>query len=247
MKFLSDFYSESPDKQVSISATQGNDFAKFIADDFNPIHDTHSKRFCVPGDLLFAIALERYGIYESMNFQFRELVKADTLLTYPEASTPAIGFDVICERSKAVLGIKYDGTGLIDALNARCAEKVEQLIRSYVVFSGQNFPNILVPLMLEHNVMINPKRPLVIYESMSLHFDRFDYDNLNITLSGTELEVQGKRGNAKLYFSLNDGVEQIGTGSKQLVLSGLREYDQQLIDIMCEEYNSSKNQRLPQN
>jgi len=68
MKFLSDFYSALQGDQISVSAEQGNNFAKFIADDFNPIHDTQSKRFCVPGDLLFAIALERYGLHESMSF-----------------------------------------------------------------------------------------------------------------------------------------------------------------------------------
>ena len=51
---------------------------------------------------------------------------------------------------------------------------IEQLVRSYVLFSGQNFPYILVPLMAEHNVMINPARPLAIYQSMSLHLDRLD-------------------------------------------------------------------------
>jgi len=117
------------------------------------------------------------------------------------------------------LGIKYSGA------HSDNAQRVEQLIRNYVVFSGQNFPHILVPLMQEHKVMINPTRPLVIYESMSLKFNDLDFDTLTITLSSTELEVLGKRGNAQLHFSLHDGDKQIGIGLKRLVLSGLREYD----------------------
>jgi Protein of unknown function (DUF3581). len=234
MKFLSDFYSALQGDQISVSAEQGNNFAKFIADDFNPIHDTQSKRFCVPGDLLFAIALERYGLHESMSFQFRELIKADTSLNYPSQGQGPTEFDVICDRSKAVLGIKYSGA------HSDNAQRVEQLIRNYVVFSGQNFPHILVPLMQEHKVMINPTRPLVIYESMSLKFNDLDFDTLTITLSSTELEVLGKRGNAQLHFSLHDGDKQIGIGLKRLVLSGLREYDQAAIDTMCEKYNESK-------
>jgi hypothetical protein len=234
MKFLSNFYSETENEQVSVSADQGNNFAKFVADDFNPIHDTDSKRFCVPGDLLFAIALERYGLHETMSFKFRELIKADTPLSYPPNDEFSADFDVVCDRSKPVLGIEYSGA------ISHHAEKTEQLIRNYVVFSGQNFPHILVPLMRQHNVMINPARPLVIYQSMSLEFNSLDFDNLHIELSGTELEVIGKRGNAQLHFSLNDGEKQIGTGLKRLVLSGLRQYEQASIDEMCERYSLSK-------
>jgi hypothetical protein len=234
MKFLSTFYSVSSDNQVSVSAEQGNNFAKHVADDFNPIHHTESKRFCVPGDLLFAIALERYGLRESMSFRFQELIKADTALRYPEIEGASAEFDVTCERSKAVLGIEFKGNSSTDA------KKIEQLIRNYVVFSGQNFPHILVPLMQEHQVMINPARPLVIYQSMSLSFDSLNFDDLTIELSGTELEVIGKRGNAQLHFDLKDGTRKIGTGLKKLVLSGLREYQQTSIDTMCEQYYASK-------
>ncbi len=234
MKFLSNYYSVSQDQQLCVSAEQGNNFAKHVADDFNPIHDTQSKRFCVPGDLLFAIALERYGLRESMSFQFRGLIKADTSLCYPDQDSHEAEFDVSCDRSKPVLGIQYSGA------SSHNVEKIEQLIRNYVVFSGQNFPHILVPLMKEHNVMINPQRPLVIYESMSLAFDNLNFDELRIELSATELEVLGKRGNAQLHFDLNDGDKKIGTGLKRLVLSGLREYQQASIDDMCEKYNSSK-------
>ena len=234
MNFLSDFYSAATDSEVSVSAEQGNNFAKHIADDFNPIHDTQSKRFCVPGDLLFAIALERYGLRESMSFKFRELIKADTLLSYPEQGQRIANFDVTGDRAKPVLTINYSGEA------SRDAKKIEQLIRNYVVFSGQNFPHILVPLMQEHNVMINPARPLVIYESMSLNFDKLEFTDLTIELSATELEVLGKRGNAQLHFSIKDGNTEIGTGMKRLVLSGLREYEQASIDDMCERYNSSK-------
>ena len=219
---------------MSVSAEQGNNFAKHVADDFNPIHDTESKRFCVPGDLLFAIALERYGLRQTMSFSFQELIKADTALSYPEVDDACADFDVTRDNSKVVLGIQFEGDSLTDE------RKIEQLVRNYVVFSGQNFPHILVPLMQEHQVMINPARPLVIYQSMSLNFESLDFSNVTIELSGTELEVVGKRGNAQLHFELRDGDKKIGTGLKKLVLSGLREYQQAAIDSMCEQYYASK-------
>ena len=234
MSLLQEFYTELQGGELSVSVNQASDFAKNIADDFNPIHDANSRRFCVPGDLLFAIALDKYGISESMDFYFRELVGSDSRLSYPTALEGGTATQVTNQNGKAVLSLNFDG------ISAHDEERNEQLIRNYVAFSGQNFPGILVPLMREHNVMINPKRPLVIYQSMSLRIDDLGFSNLNITLSATSLSVSGKRGDAELHFELKDGAKCIGTGVKKLVLSGLREYEAEAIDSMCQQYYSAK-------
>ena len=65
--FLDRFHSVQ-DGHVVISALQASQFAKEIAGDFNPIHDPDARRFCVPGDLLFAIVLARFGLSENMTF-----------------------------------------------------------------------------------------------------------------------------------------------------------------------------------
>lgn len=247
MNFLSPYFTEikrftdTESSQFSVSAQQGNDFAKKVADDFNPIHHTDSKRFCVPGDLLFAIALNQYGLYENMAFQFLDLVKAGTPLHYPsqQSKNGAVKLLVVNDRDKPVLGIEAQGGRSQDS------RQIEQLIKKYVAFSGHNFPHILVPLMKEHDVMINPKRPLVIYESMALVLDHLNFETLDINLEQTTLRVEGKRGTAKLHFSLTDtgannsGVK-VGSGVKTLVLSGLRAYEEAAINEMCEEYLSSK-------
>lgn len=240
MSFLSPYFNlnqtqERYKTKVCISAVQGSNFAKSVADDFNPIHDSDSKRFCVPGDLLFAIALDLYGVHESMEFDFQELIKADTCLAYPQlAESDAHSVAVLSDRDKPVLAIQLGGAATNSDL------RLEQLVRNYVVFSGQNFPGILVPLMKAHDVMINPARPLVIYESMSLHFDDLGFSDLRIELGETSLSVNGKRGNAQLHFNLFDGDRQIGNGLKRLVLSGLRQYEQGAMDSMCQQYNESK-------
>ena len=62
---INDFYTvseASADERISFSEQQASDFAKGVAGDFNPIHDPGAKRFCVPGDLLFAVLLHRFGI-----------------------------------------------------------------------------------------------------------------------------------------------------------------------------------------
>lgn len=234
MNFLKDYYSQSETETV-ISAAQGNDFAKKVANDFNPIHDTAAKRFCVPGDLLFAIALNQYGLHSNMKFQFRELVKADSRLHYPVKpnDSPEFQLDVINSREKTVLSVNASGDVSQDD------NQIEQLIKKYVAFSGHNFPHILVPLMEQHNVMINPARPLVIYENMSLAFESLEFADVEIALESTSLSVDGKRGDTKLNFTITSDGKKIGSGTKTLVLSGLREYQQSAIDDMCQRYAQS--------
>ena len=89
--------------------------------------------------------------------------------------------------------------------------------------------------MEKHNVIINPARPLVIYESMTLELNTIELTNPTLALNGSELNVNGKRGDVKLYFVVKENGTKIGQGYKKLVLSGLREYDkdtaQSLIDL----------------
>jgi hypothetical protein len=113
---------------------------------------------------------------------------------------------------------------------------IEQLVRSYVAFSGRNFPHILVPLMAERRVMINPERPLVIYESMSFELRSLAIAAPTLELIDSQLQVQGKRGEARLSFQIRAGGQAIGTGLKTLLLSGLREYDEALVGQLVEEY-----------
>lgn len=236
MTFLNEFFTSQDESQLSVSAEQGSRFAKLVADDFNPIHDADSRRFCVPGDLLFAIALSKYGIHQTMDFRFLDLLNADMPVIYPKQAASEMVINNA--KGKPTLGIHLSGEQVSGE------QQMETLIRNYVAFSGHNFPDILIPLMREHGVMINPQRPLVIYESMSLQFDTLDFTSLRLELTNTALDVAGKRGEAKLSFTLyQQGQEKIGTGVKTLILSGLREYEEDAIQAMRDQYAQSKQRR----
>ena len=229
--FLQSFYTES-DNQFSVSGEQGSQFAKQICNDYNPIHDPDSKRFCVPGDLLFALSLNNYGLSEKMNFDFSGLVPADKLLVFP---TPENSELVIKdEREKVYLTLVREGE-----VNSE-QDVIEHLVRSYVAFSGHSFPYILVPLMEQHQVMINNNRPLVMYQSMSLNLDQLDLEKPEVKLINSDMQVEGKRGNVTLHFAINDGGKAVGRGEKKLVLSGLREFDAQAMEQLIKEYEARK-------
>ena len=85
--FLKAFITEIDRNTVRISAKQACDFAKGIAGDFNPIHDHDSKRFCVPGDLLFTESIRRLGLYQSMHFDFMDMLAAHCLTSRVGAGT----------------------------------------------------------------------------------------------------------------------------------------------------------------
>jgi hypothetical protein len=227
--FLDSFYTQNQ-ADVNISGDQASRFAKTVCNDFNPIHDADSKRFCVPGDLLFALSLQRYGLSQDMRFTFSGMVSADIGLRFPES--PGSAFDIVDSRDKCYLKVSREGEPTF------AQDMIEQLVRSYVYFSGQNFPFILVPLMAEQQVMINPARPLAIYESMSLHLDRLDLTEPAVELVESELQVKGKRGDVELRFQLLDGKDIVGCGVKKIILSGLRPYEQTAIDSMITDYTS---------
>jgi hypothetical protein len=233
--FLDQFHSSNA-TQVSISAEHGSSFAKTISNDFNPIHDPGSKRFCVPGDLLFALVLGRYGISEKMSFNFAGMVSADTELSFPES--PGDHFKIVDGREKSYLEVSRSGQVANDAA------AIESLTKNYVYFSGQNFPHFLVPIMAENNIMINPQRPLVIYDSMSLQFDTLDLQAPTVEFAGHSFSVEGKRGEVQFDLRLMDQGVQVGSGLKTLILSGLREYQQEAVDTMVSDYQASKDRYL---
>lgn len=236
MMQLQDYYSSAGDR-VSFSRQQASDFAKNVAGDFNPIHNPDAKRFCVPGDLLFAVALHRYGLSQKMRFTFNGMV-TDEAVIFPESGDARI---TLCDESgKEYLTLERDGQTTHDAA------LIDGLTRNYVAFSGQTFPHILVPLMEKNGVMINPERPLVIYESMVIDMDRLDASAPTLELANSRLDVDGKRGNATLEFNLISGGQVIGRGAKSMVLSGLREFDAAQIEALVNEYASWKREYLKQ-
>ena len=116
------------------------------------------------------------------------------------------------------------------------------MIRCYVEFSGHSFPDIQIPLMKKNNVMINPARPMIIYRSMEidlLHLDFFK-PKLELDEERTVLEANGKKGSICLAFNLTENGELIGRGEKHMVLSGLREYDEEAVKIMVDGYLEHK-------
>ena len=230
---LLESYYTKHDNILRISAEQASDFAKQQCHDFNPLHDHDNKRFCVPGDLLFALALHEYGVSESMSFTFTNMVGANVGIVFPEATGEHI--IITNEQGKSVLEIKKQGNTSHDPA------LIESLIKNYVVFSGQNFPALLMPLMKKHNVMFNPTRPLVMYNSMSFEFESLSLNNpLHVELSDSYFEVAPKRADSFLNFDIFDGQKVIGKGIKKLIVAGLRPYDNELITAFSQAYESRR-------
>lgn len=228
--FISAYYSES-DGRVSFTREQGSNFAKGIADDFNPLHDAGAKRFCIPGDLLFSFLLSKYGLSQRMELTFSGMVPDGVELILPE---PADEMQLLDAQDKEYLQLQRSGE------NVRDEAVIESLCRAYVAFSGHTFPDLLVPLLAERNVMINPGRPMVMYQSMGIDMKRLDFKQVSLQLDHNELEISGKRGAIQMVFNLLEGDDIVGTGRKSMLLSGLREYDAVEIEEAVSRYNASK-------
>ncbi|MFC3285872.1 DUF3581 domain-containing protein [Litchfieldella rifensis] len=225
--FLDNFHTLT-DGRIRISAEQASHFAKRVAGDYNPIHNPDARRFCVPGDLLFALVLARFGLSQRMTFRFLSMVGAGVALHFREHADG--GIQVEDDTGKVYLKVERSGESTHDE------SVVEAFTRRYVAFSGKNFPHYLKPLMEAQGVMFNPQRPLVIYDSMGFALDRLDALDPGLELADSSFEVIGKRGEALLEFRMTSGAETIGSGSKKLVVSGLRDYDADAMEAIVDEF-----------
>lgn len=232
---LSDYYTIE-NAGLQITPDQASNFAKTIASDFNPLHDPDHRRFCVPGDLLFTALLQHYGISQRMHVRFSGMVGADVTLRLEQ--DPGAAYELRDSAGKTYLHADRGGEITHDK------PLIERLAGSYVAFSGQNFPHILVPLFKEHGVMINLERPMVIYESMAFELQRLDIPNVGLRLAGSHMNVEGKRGDVTLDFEFLCGETVVGTGHKRLLLSGLRPYEQEGMDQLVEAYTARRNNYL---
>lgn len=231
-KMFIEQYCSTQNEQISFTRQQGSDFAKQVADDFNPLHNIEAKRFCVPGDLLFSIIIAKSGLHKEMSFNFSGMVNDGVELTFPNEIID--NFDIVDNKNKTYLSVEASGE------KTHCTSLINALTKAYVDFSGHTFPDILVRLMTENNVMINHTRPMVMYQCMKISLERLDITTLTLKLAKTSLTIEGKRGDAWLEFDLVSEGEIVGHGKKHMLLSGLREYCQENVDTMVAQYNNSK-------
>lgn len=218
--------------QISFTREQASCFAKEVADDFNPLHDINAKRFCVPGDLLFSLLLEKSGLSQEMTFTFTGMVTDEVQLNVPD--TIGSEASITDDNNKEYVKVSVSGehTNKVDTITA--------LTKAYVEFSGHTFPHILVSLMAKNDVMINPARPMVMYESMSINLEDLSFSDVTLSLADSVLSIDGKRGTADLVFDLVSQGKHVGKGKKHMLLSGLRAYDQEVIDNIVKQYNDTK-------
>lgn len=226
-------YHSVQDGHVLISATQASRFAKEVAGDFNPIHNPDARRFCVPGDLLFALLVARFGLSRDMTFHFRSLLGENVPLVFREDNDGVIR--VYDDKDKVYIEVEHGGESTQDET------VIANFIRCYVAASGKNFPHTLKPLMESEGVMFNPDRPMIMYQSMSLTLDTLDAPHPDLELHNAELKPEGKRGNVSLDYRLITGGKTAGEVSKKLVVSGLRDYDPDAMDAVVEEFYRLKN------
>lgn len=233
--FLAPYFS-SNQQQFQFTREQASHFAKKVAGDFNPIHDEDSKRFCVPGDLLFAVLLRKEGVSQKMRFDFSGMVSEGV----------ALHIENKCEKESAVVdaaGKEYLHMQREGQVNHN-PEFIEHVVTNYVQFSGMNFPHIMVPLMEEQQMMINCQRPLVIYESMEVEFSRLDLTHPEVEFTGATFDVDGKRGVVTMNFAFKEEGEVVGHGIKRMVASGLKPYDQEAVDDLVNRFHLRKEEFL---
>ncbi|MFW5970220.1 MAG: DUF3581 family protein [Halofilum sp. (in: g-proteobacteria)] len=232
--FLEAYYASDSDGGVRVSAGQASAFAKDVAGDYNPLHDVGARRFCVPGDLLCALVLGRYGLSQRMTFAFRDMVGAGEALYLPEAESETGSIAVRDTDGGVYLEVERAGSVCHDP------RIIERFIRAYAAFSGKTFPHYMIPVLEEHGVMFHPDRPLVIYDGMGFELQTFEFTQPALELADRTLAVDGKRGSATLRFDMHENGHSFGAGWKKLVISGLRDFDAERMRAFVEHFRHRK-------
>ncbi|WP_413112835.1 DUF3581 family protein [Thaumasiovibrio sp. DFM-14] len=233
--FLRPYYTQQGN-DWQFTRQEASNFAKHIAGDFNPIHDEDAKRFCVPGDLLFAMVLSHHGLHSKMKFSFSGMVTEKQQLHIRNEDSQKLFLED--REGKAYLDVQYEGEV------TQSVEQIEQVTKQYVRFSGMNFPHIMVPLMRSAKAMINPDRPLVIYESMEVEFITLDFTSTEVELTQSDIQVDGRRGCVVLGFRFTENGKEVGHGKKVLRMSGLKPFCEQAVSDLVDEFNRRKSSYL---
>ena len=228
---LSAFYYQDGER-LRVSADQGSRFAKQVAGDHNPLHDVEAPRFCVPGDLLFALISHRYGLSRRFALSFKGMLRADTPLVFPPRSGSE--FTIAGDDGREYVRVTHE-TPLPSDEAARLA-----LIRAYVGCSGETFPDRLCPLLAEAGVMFNPQRPFLVYDSMALDLERAPGANVAVVPQDASLTVNGKRADVQFDYRIVDGDGVIGHAAKWMVVSGLRAYDDDTMTAVIDAYHARR-------
>ncbi|PKH09594.1 DUF3581 family protein [Moritella sp. Urea-trap-13] len=233
--FLNEFYSQK-DSSFRFTQQQASRFAKTVANDYNKIHDVDNKRFCVPGDLLFAVSLAKFGLSETMKIDFTGMVKNDTDLVF----SPLLDnkTEILNPEQKSFMELELGGQSSHDE------SIISKIIKEYVQFSGKNFPDIMVPLMRSKNLMFNPARALIMYKSMQISMTRVQVNSIELKFDEAIIEVQGKRATVTFKFDFYEGDDKVGTGQKIMLLSGLIAYEEAVMAGVIADYQSAKTKYL---
>ena len=229
--FLNEFYSQK-DSSFRFTQQQASRFAKTVANDYNKIHDVDNKRFCVPGDLLFAVSLTKFGLSETMKIDFTGMVKNDVDMQFSpllDNKTTIVNAD-----DKAFMELEVSGK------SSHNEDIISKIITEYVQFSGKNFPDVMVPLMRSENLMFNPARTIIMYKCMQISMSRVDVKNISLKFNNAIIDVYGKRATVTFKFDFYDGEEKVGTGQKEMLLSGLIPYEESVMNGVIADYQAAK-------
>jgi len=200
--------------------------------------------------------LYRYGLAETTQLEFSGMLDGNTRMHLP--AHPTDEMSIVDDRGKELMKVLQSGERISDAAF------IASLSTEYVKFSGKTFPDILVPLMRSANAMINPARPLVIYKDMAIQFNEnaFDVIRSEDKLTKTDesgssstgirlksgdhgIDVNGRKGKVKLVFTIESDGIQIGRGVKNMLLSGLRDYDDDAMMEIVAQYNQWREDYSP--
>ncbi|TOH85620.1 DUF3581 family protein, partial [Vibrio parahaemolyticus] len=76
--------------------------------------------------------------------------------------------------------------------------------------------------------------------SMEVEFSRLELKHPEVDFTGATFDVEGKRGVVTLNFAFKEDGQEVGTGKKRMVATGLKPYNQESVEDLVERFNTRK-------
>lgn len=204
-------------------------YARNVAKDFNPIHSHLAKKYCVPGDLIFALITEMHGAHNYMRVDFLNRVGAECKLFF---DTKRIALALLDVDKKLYAELATAGDKSV------CPKRLKTVSNVVVSCTSGYFPYKLIDNLREENVMLSIRRSMVMLKSIEVELRNIhSASSLVAKYQSSGLELSGKRGEVKVYFQLfdDDGIS-VGFVTKTVLIIGIEKFNDKASKQYLDDY-----------
>lgn len=219
------------DSLFKFNAVACDAYARNVVKDFNPIHNHLAKNYCVPGDLIFALMVERGGVHGSMRMDFLNRVGKDSEYIFVSGKA---GMALLDRGNKVQAQLIGSGDASV------CVKCISAVSDAVLSCTSSYFPYKMMRSLRAENLMLSGCRSLVILKSIEVNVSDLHFaSDLTAVFCSSSLRHSGRRGTIDAHFQLVGGNGQVlGQVIKTALIIGIERFNGKRSAQYLENYES---------